>query len=90
MFWWARQVERLLVSCWIVHHHAICGLIAHHLGLLVGRHVALGWVLVGALLLLLMVRVNWRNVELFVTKTGRMKSLQHMIDSIPVMRIKLR
>jgi uncharacterized integral membrane protein len=37
--------------------------------------------LVGGLLvlvlLLLMVWVNWRNVEFLVTKTGRMKSLQH-------------
>jgi hypothetical protein len=34
------------------------------------------------LLLLLMVRVNWRNVELLVTETGSVKCLQHMINSV--------
>jgi hypothetical protein len=52
-------------------------LIAHHLGLLVRRHVALGGMLAGGLLLLLVVWVDCRNVEFLVAKTGGMESLQH-------------
>jgi len=33
--------------------------------------------LAGSLLLLLVVWVNWRNVEFLVAKTGGMESLQH-------------
>jgi hypothetical protein len=46
------------------------------LGLLVRRHVALGGMLAGSLLLLLVVWINWRNVEFLVSKTGGMESLQ--------------
>lgn len=85
MFRWSSQVERLLVGRWVVHHHAISGLTAHHLGLLVGRHVALGGVLVGSLLmLLLMVRINWRNIKLLVAKTRCMKGLQHTKIEFPL------
>lgn len=89
---WSSQVERLLVGWWVVHHHAIIGLTAHHLGLLIGRHVALGGVLVGTLLmllllLLLMVRINWRNIKLLVTKTRCMKGLQHKTTEFPLKRV---
>ena len=82
MFGWSRQIEGLLVRWWVVHHHAICGLISHHLGLLVRRHVALGGMLAGGLLLLLVVGVDRRNVEFLVAKTGGVESLQHTAKRI--------